>query len=510
MFDAKDPNRILNFRPLPLAAVGLILGIAAFVGFDSLYSERTLRTVLLAAALTAVCAAFIWSLLKRKPGVLIIAACFILGAARALLASPPYVPEAVYRVSAVVWETPERENGYYTLCRVKLDHEAFQGDLRLKLRSDDKLKVGDEVEFTGTVKTSRTRFGAYNERLELLSKGISAIAECESIEIVSHGAVPLKRCFNFTRSFLKDRIDLIFRDNAGIVSGFLLGDKTEVDAYDMESFRETGTAHLLTLSGFHVGIIAAILFFILPKRLPALRFAVIGAFLLTYCAVASFAPSIVRASVMCMCMLLSDVTERRRDPLSALALSAVIILLFSPYMIYSVGFRLSFAATLGIILIMSAGQPAFKSNTVNKLISSILVTLGATVATSLISARYFNTFPTYGLIANFIAVPLFSVIITVSFILLLFGLVFPGAASVLAWVPERMIDGSMMILDGIRSLPYSSIEVITPSDLSCVLVLALMFTISAFVLRPLKKRVIMVVCVLLLFTASLAADIIRA
>ncbi len=151
MFDAKDPNRILNFRPLPLAAVGLILGIAAFTRLESLYSERVLRIVLLAVALAAVCAAFILALIKRRPAIIILTVCFVLGAARAMIASAPFVPEAEYSVSAVVYETPEKQNGYYTLCSVKLDGEAFPGKLRLKLKQDRTLRIGDGVEFLSLI-----------------------------------------------------------------------------------------------------------------------------------------------------------------------------------------------------------------------------------------------------------------------------------------------------------------------------------------------------------------------
>ena len=489
----------------------MALGIAAFVSFDSLDSGRAARIALLAAVLAAVCGVFVWALLKRKPVFLILSFCFVIGAARASLSTPPSVELNSCEVSAIVYEIPEKEGGSYTLCSVKLDGEPYPGKLRLKLKSEsDELRIGDEVRFVGSVKTSNVRFGAYNERLELLSKGVTAKAVSENVDVISSGAIPIKRCLSYTRSFLNERIDNIFGENAGIVSGFLLGDKTGVDGSDLDSFRATGTAHLLSLSGFHVGLLAGIFFFLLPKRRPVLRFIVIGSFLLLYCAVASFASSIVRATVMCMCMLLSDVTERRRDSLSAISLSALIILLFSPYMIFSIGFGLSFAATLGIIFILSAGSPSFRSPAVNKIVSSLLITIGASAATAMISARYFNTFPTYGIIANLIAVPLFSVIITVCFILLVLGVFFPQAAALLAWAPNRMIDGSMMLLNGISSLPYSTFQVGSPSVLSCVLMLVLMFSISAYVLRPMRKRIKIFLCVLLLFTASVAADIIRA
>lgn len=510
MFDADDPKRIINFRPLLYAAVGLILGIAAFEAYYSSVSSRPYSIAVLIAALSAVIGIIAFAAVRNKKALLILASAFLLAAARCAVFIPVSADEGVYDVAGIVCSVNEAKHRV-TLTGASFSGKAVSAKVLVTVSKDKPLpETGDGIAFTGTVKMPSIRFDSYDERLNLLSNGVGYKASASDYEIVSTGSLPLTRTTESVRRFLSGRIDTVFGENAPIVSGFLLGDKSGIDEADTESFRTTGTAHLLTLSGFHVGILTSALFLVLPKSHPKLRFCLVSLFLLGYCAIAAFSASIVRASVMCFCMLLSEVTERKRDALSALSLSAIVILLVSPYQLFAVGFRLSFAATLGILLITSAGSTRLRSPVLKWLSGSALVTLGATAATSLISAQYFGVFPTYGLIANLTAVPLFSVAITLSFIILLIGIPFPGAAVIASKLPNLTIDGGMFLLNKIGRLPYSTIEVIPPSTLSGILMLCVMFAISAYVLRPLIKRIKLTGLVFLLFTASLVADIIIA
>lgn len=511
MFDREDPRRIVNFRPLLFAAVGMILGIAAFEGYRTLDLSHALSAAVPAVVTVLLCVLCIYSVMTRKWAYVILIVFFLTGALRTALAQPEHIVEAEYLVTGTVDEISETKEGVIFLRGVRLDDESIGGRLKVTVKCDcDDILIGDVIAFKGVVKLPSIRFDSYDERLTLLSSGVTAKTICFEYRSLGSGRLPVKKVLNGTRSYLHERIDMIFSENADIVSGFLLGMKSGIDEADIDSFRATGTAHLLTLSGFHVSLIASLLMLVFSKRFPVLRLCFICAFLILYCGIADFAPSIVRASIMCGCMLLSDAAQRRRDTLSSLSLAALIILTVSPYMLYSVGFKLSFAATLGIVLFNSAGRLGSRKPILNRFFSAATMTLGATAATMLISAQSFRIFPTYGLIANIIAVPLFSAAIMMCFVLLLFGMIFPEAAAIAAWAPNRLIDGTMTILNWIKSLPYSEIEVIPPSTLTGVLMLAIMFCISAYILRPVRKRLSITSLVFLLFTASLAADIIRA
>ncbi|MBO4848365.1 MAG: ComEC/Rec2 family competence protein [Clostridia bacterium] len=507
MFDDKDPNRIINYRPLFIAAAGIIAGTAAYQALFDLRISAAARIIVLAVFGLLVGALCVYSAVRRRKTAFIFAAAFVLAFARMAAAVPDNVVAAEYNVTGVVSEVSETQIGTVTLTDVRLDGKHLRYKMRLKAEGET-FSVGDEIEAVCLVSEPNRSFGSYDERMDLLSKGISAKAECRSASVVSTDRLPVRQRLLSVKRLIHSRIFELFPENAPVVAGFLLGERSGVDEADYESFRLTGTAHLLALSGFHVGIITALLFLMLPKRFPWLRFIVIGLFLIGYCALTAFSASLVRASIMCMCLLLADAAEQRRDAVSALSLAAIVILAVSPYMLWSAGFRLSFAATFGILLVTSGG--AFSKNRpVNRIFSALAVTFGATVATALISARYFGIFTTYGLIANAFAAPVFSAAVTLSFVSVLVGIPFPAVGRVMAFVPDRMIGFAMLGLQRIQSLPYACLNVVSPSALSGILVLVMMFCISPYVLRPLKKRLALTSLVFLLFTASVAADIIR-
>ncbi|MBO4563325.1 MAG: ComEC/Rec2 family competence protein [Clostridia bacterium] len=511
MFDDKDPSRIINYRPLLIAAAGVIAGTALCEAMLGLSLKEGWFIAAISALVVLTCAIAAYSFIKGKKAAFVFIAAFLIAFARMAVAAPAHIEAGEYDVSGVVSEISDTKTNVVTVSDVRLNGRRLDYKLKLTLSSQEEvLSVGCGIEARCYVSEPVKVFGSYNERLSLLSNGISVKGECASAEIVSRNRLPVKQWLLSVKEAIRNRIYYLFPENAPIAAGFLLGDRSGIDETDQDSFLATGTAHILSLSGFHVGILTAVLFFLLPKRSPLLRFTVIGLFLLCYCAITAFSASLVRASVMCMCFLLADLTRDRRDPLSSLSLAAIIILLVSPYKLWSVGFRLSFAASFGILLITAGGGYSSTNRIWRKLSSGLIVTAAATAATALISAQYFHTFPTYGILANAAVVPIFSAAITLSFAATLIGIPFPAAGKILAFAPDKLIGFAMLILQKIRALPYSQLNVISPSTLSGILMLLLMFAISPYILRPMKTRLKVFLGVFLVFTASVIADIIRA
>lgn len=508
MFDPKDPSRIINFRPLFIAAVGLMLGISAFYALGSFKSDHVLYLFLLCAGALASAMLFAYAVKRRKLTACILLAAVLIGAARMSAASPGFVQEGVYTVRGTVYDISDSDPNTVTLTRVKLNGVSERYRLKLKLENGG-ARVGQTIEAECGVKAPNRRFGTYNERLAQLANGISLQGSCEGFTVLSENDLPLRRLVFGVKQKLHERIYELFGSNAPIAAGFLLGERSGMDEADADLFSETGTAHILTLSGFHVAVLTGLLFFLLPKRYPVLRFAVVSLFLLFYCAITAFAPSLVRASLMCVCVMTADIAERRADPISSLSLAAIIILLVSPYKLYSLGFRLSFAATFGILLFTRNAVHLTKNRVLKYLLGILTVTVAATIATSMFIANAFGELPTYGILSNLTAVPLFSIAIPVSFAALVIGIPFPGAGRAVAFIANSIIEAAMRVLGLIGSLPNSSVAVMRPSALTGVLLLALMFAASPFILRPAGKKIRIVLPVLFLFTASIFADIIR-
>ena len=142
----------------------------------------------------------------------------------------------------------------------------------------------------------------------------------------------------------------------GMVEGVLFGEREEIDRHFAQMLEEAGLVHILSVSGIHISLLASFCTGVFSREEDNLRrFTGLLALLPVwgYIALAQFAPSAVRAGLMATLSAVGLLLHRERDALSALAVSAVAIVAFSPFSLYSVSFQLSFWVTLGILLCTS-------------------------------------------------------------------------------------------------------------------------------------------------------------
>ncbi len=153
----------------------------------------------------------------------------------------------------------------------------------------------------------------------------------------------------------------------GLVKAMVLARRDDLSADLLNAYIQSGAVHVLAVSGLHVGI----LFLLLSKLLGGLRkkrwgrwgyLGLILLFLTFYALITGLSPSVLRASLMCFTFALSQTFSRRHDGVNTLAISAFIILLFDPMALFAVGFQLSYAAVLGILLF----YPLFKNSVDSK------------------------------------------------------------------------------------------------------------------------------------------------
>src|SRR5699024_11160171 len=136
-----------------------------------------------------------------------------------------------------------------------------------------------------------------------------------------------------------------------IVSALVLGYKTELSPDTFDLFSNTGTIHILSVSGMHVGMIFAIVLFVfhpLPKRIRLLLSLL---FIWAYAVFAGLAPSVMRATTMITLYVLGQVTYNKSNTMNILSITAFVLLLLKPEYLFEVGFQLSFIAVIGILWI---------------------------------------------------------------------------------------------------------------------------------------------------------------
>ncbi|MPR36406.1 ComEC/Rec2 family competence protein [Salmonirosea aquatica] len=214
----------------------------------------------------------------------------------------------------------------------------------------------------------------------------------------------------------------------GLVKAMVLARRDDLGADLLNSYIQAGAVHILAVSGLHVGVLFLLLSWVLGdlRKHQKGRFLYLGliiGFISFYALITGLSPSVVRASLMCVTFAVSQTFRRTHDGVNTLAISAFIILLFDPLALFAVGFQLSYAAVLGILLFYPLVKETVDSKyRVIKWVGQItLVSLAAQVFTFPISIYYFHQFPSYFLLVNPFVISLTPILIYSAIAILAFS-----------------------------------------------------------------------------------------
>lgn len=503
MIGDNGEKRLINYRPLFEFALGMMAGILLC---GTVYVHLKLVIALILAPI-----GFALHLIGRRRLALLALAALV-GFTAAFIALPVDYKQGKASICGIVCGIEEKEGEtLLTLDRVKLYGYSFNKRARLTIRGSlNDIKIGDGIEAEAEVRKPSRNFSTYDERKTMLSKRIGCIAETDDITVTGEHLLPFTEFVCGIRSSIEQRIRTAFGEDSGIFTALLLGVRSELSAERAEAYRSSGTAHLLAISGFHMGIIVGAISLLIPKRRRVLRFAIILIFSAAYCTIAAYTPGIVRAAIMTACLLASSAMQRRGDMLSSLSLAAILILLFNPFQIYSIGFRLSFSAVFGIALFAGPLSRWLREKRVpGKLSSALAASISASAATLMFQLRYYSSFTPYSVLANLFAVPAFSVIIIFGFAAALISFILPSVAPVIAVVPRAILFAVEKLLSFFSNFPLASVEFVPPSETACLLYLVLLFAVSEYVLRRKRERLEYAVPILMLFTFAYFMGIIK-
>lgn len=218
-------------------------------------------------------------------------------------------------------------------------------------------------------------------------------------------------------------------DNSyAIFEALVLGRRHYIPQELQESFERAGVVHILAISGLHIGII--MLFFnwllkplhLLPYgRVISLVFTI--SFLWCFALVSGLSPSVTRAVGMFTLLAVSMSVNRRTKLINTLMAAAFLSLLIDPFMLYEIGFQLSYMSVLSIILFTPLIQHFWKAKhtILVRIRDALTVTMAAQIGVLPLSLFYFHQFPGLFLLANFVLLPLVFVVLLWSFVLVILG-----------------------------------------------------------------------------------------
>ncbi|MGN6164923.1 MAG: ComEC/Rec2 family competence protein [Flavisolibacter sp.] len=203
----------------------------------------------------------------------------------------------------------------------------------------------------------------------------------------------------------------------GLAEALLIGFKDDLDKTLVQSYTNTGVVHIIAISGMHLALIYWLLTLITKplkrKKLNWLRISIILGGLWLFSILAGAQASVIRSAVMFTCVAFAEVFGRRTSIFNTLSLSAFLLLCYNPFWLWDVGFQLSYAAVLSIVIFYKPIANWYLPD--NKIIDFIwktmAVSLAAQIFTTPISLYHFHQFPVLFLLTNVVAVPLSSLIL---------------------------------------------------------------------------------------------------
>jgi len=380
---------------------------------------------------------------------------FLLGAFRYQATLPQVTPDHLswynesdprYLLEGVIAADPDRRDAS-TLLRVSVDrlnsgpdfagYIPVEGDLQASLPPGGDWRYGDRVRLEGRLRvpfeTESFSYEAY-----LAHHGIYSTLSCWMRDtraycptcvrtqpedcawlVAPAQSISLKGAiFSFRQKALAMIETLFPEPESGLLAGILLGIETDIPADVMQAFRQTGTAHIIAISGYNFAIIAALLIAVFGRlfgRWRSLPAAWIGIAL--YAVLAGASAGVIRAAIMGSLSIFAIRMGRRSSGLNTLAFVAALMALFDPHVLWDISFQLSFMATLGLMLyaeplkmgFFSLAEPRFSQQVVDKLAGPVseylLFTLAAQLTTLPLILVYFRQTSLVSLFANPLILP---------------------------------------------------------------------------------------------------------
>ena len=374
------------------------------------------------------------------------------------------------------------------------------------------INIGTQIAATVEVRPPRpvSLPGEFSEEQYTKANDIQWIARAwaSDISIVSKASEYEKFISNIRKDVAGRLSELFPEKTEGIAIALLTGDKSSIPYELKQQFSFAGTAHVLAVSGLHVGIISVMVYLLLgfvgDLRIKFLIFSLV---ILAFIVLTGSHASSLRAGLMAIAAMFVLTMQRKAEPLNILAFVILAIIIISPEMIYSVGFQMSVAAITGIIIFYQPVKNFFvellgkKENIIfNNVISSLTLTISASISVAPVIAYYFGMFSVISPLANLFCVPLifFGMIFTT--LSVIFSYIYFPLGEIYSASADLSYDLCIWVNSFALKLPLAYIEGRESFMIAMIIAVILIYYFSFFKKEFLVFRTI---AALLLFLLSL-------
>lgn len=382
--------------------------------------------------------------------------------------------------------------------------------LNIKKSKEMNIKFGDYIKINAKIELpSKARnYMGFDYQIYLKSnKIIATIIDVENVEILDVNKANIaESIFNSVRNNIKKIMyKLLPKDAKELVVGMMIGDKEDLDANITENFKNSNLTHMLAVSGAHISYVILGLNLMLKKTSNRFRKIFIICFLIFFVGVTDFTPSVQRASIMAILLLISTMLYRSQDTYTSIAFSGLVILIINPYSFFDVGFQLSFGGTIGIVLMYNNLIKRFKTNGKLKdyIVSSVCVSVCANLIIIPIMAFNFNTVSLTFWISNLLAGPFLGVIIILGFCVYLLTFVIFPVAKIISIPLKYLIYILLIIVKYCSKIPFSSITIRTPYIFEILIYYIVLYLVFNYVkIKPYFKKLVVIILIVILIANS--------
>ncbi len=412
-----------NFRPIVLMAIGFVLGlvISFYVVFYKAYFLLVLLPICIIGTIIFI---YFKAYVHLKKATIFIVAIFI--ACLSFFVSVRYfrnvkITDGEYLLSGRVDEVRVVSSGeddkYYSLVisNLTIDDKSVRHKANLYLTYSNDIEIGDKIIAYCTV-TANSDFFEKEVAIYNYVNGIRYYVTINSNSFVlEKGNMTIfERVNHAIKLELKKGLD---GDTFSVAYALMTGKTEYMNGEVLEDFRYGGVAHIFAVSGLHISFIATLLSFILKKvRYEKTKSVFIICVLMFYTGVCGFPVSAIRATLMYAILLTSRVIGVKYDRLSSISLSMIIILLFSPFQLFTASFQLSYAVVIGLAIFSQPIKRKLDRFMPEKIAESFAFIISAQLGALPFILYYYGYFSVFSIIYNLFLVPIISIVFVLLFI----------------------------------------------------------------------------------------------
>lgn len=441
-------------RLICIASIGYILGIILRLYFSSI-------TFFIALV-------FIILLIKKDKKIIILLLFVILSFIYVDILENEYnriENKQIEEKAVIISDIQEKEYKYIYEAKFLKNNKKVLISIK-KSQQIDKINYGDLIYLEGKLEIPKiaTNYKGFDYRQYLKTQKIQGIVIADNVKILKakYKNNLIYQIQKKIKAIIKEKLP---DETGNLLLAILVGDKKDLSEQIQINFKNSNLSHMLAVSGAHVSYIIIGLTYITQNSIMGKRkgrvFCIF--FLIIFMAITNFTPSVTRACIMAILTLVSEILYKKADIYTNISISALIILLYNPYSLLDLGFKLSFGGTIGIIIFMRfIKKKQEEPKLLNYIKQMALVSICANIIIIPIIMNNFNTVSLTFLVSNILASPILAIIVIVGFSIIIISIISHSLSNILVFWLNPILNLLIKISSFCSKLPFAKILVVTP------------------------------------------------